>query len=206
MRSIASYQLSRSLLLRPAASLGAAARRSAGRPTARAAGELLPSIADTAAALGGHVHRARQGADASALRELPPGRRPAAPGRLRAACISRRSSAAPTAWRSSRCAAPICHQEANFDPGRVPGHPDGTSRRARNGVGGQDARRDLHPDQGSGAQRQPHAGGPVHHIGDDTLVGWAWAPGYGRQPAPGTQKIAGALVEAWVKTGAACPN
>jgi hypothetical protein len=46
----------------------------------------------------------------------------------------------------------------------------------------------------------------VEHIGTDNLVGWAWAPGYGRRPAPGTQKEAGALVEAWVKTGAACPN
>jgi hypothetical protein len=45
----------------------------------------------------------------------------------------------------------------------------------------------------------------VHHIGEDTLVGWAWAPGSGRQPAPGTQKKAGALAEAWVKTGAVCP-
>jgi uncharacterized membrane protein len=45
----------------------------------------------------------------------------------------------------------------------------------------------------------------IHHIGEDTLVGWAWAPGYGRAPAPGTQKEAGALVEAWVKTGAICP-
>ena len=36
------------------------------------------------------------------------------------------------------------------------------------------------------------------------MVGWAWAPGYGRQPAPGTQKLAGALVEAWVNTGSAC--
>ena len=45
----------------------------------------------------------------------------------------------------------------------------------------------------------------IHHIGEDTLVGWAWAPGAGRSPAPGTQKQAGALVEAWVKTGAACP-
>ena len=37
------------------------------------------------------------------------------------------------------------------------------------------------------------------------LVGWAWAPGFGRAPAPGTQQQAGALVEAWIKTGAACP-
>ena len=46
----------------------------------------------------------------------------------------------------------------------------------------------------------------VEHIGEDHLVGWAWAPGYGRQPVPGTQKQAGALVEAWVKTGAECPK
>jgi len=46
----------------------------------------------------------------------------------------------------------------------------------------------------------------IEHIGEDHLVGWAWAPGYGRQPAPGTQKQAGALVEAWVKTRAECPH
>ena len=45
----------------------------------------------------------------------------------------------------------------------------------------------------------------VHHIGTDSLVGWAWAPGSGRTPAPGTQQIAGALADAWVKTGAVCP-
>jgi hypothetical protein len=37
-------------------------------------------------------------------------------------------------------------------------------------------------------------------------VQWAWAPGYPRRPAPGTQAQAGALAEAWVKTGAACPH
>jgi hypothetical protein len=46
----------------------------------------------------------------------------------------------------------------------------------------------------------------VHHIGEDTLVGWGWAPGYGRQPAPGTQAEAGALAEEWVQTGAECPK
>jgi hypothetical protein len=46
----------------------------------------------------------------------------------------------------------------------------------------------------------------VEHIGADHLVGWAWAPGSGRKSAPGTQKEAGALVEAWIKTGAACPS
>jgi hypothetical protein len=46
----------------------------------------------------------------------------------------------------------------------------------------------------------------VHHIGTDSLVGWAWAPGYGRRPALGTQEETGALAEAWVRSGAACPN
>ncbi len=46
----------------------------------------------------------------------------------------------------------------------------------------------------------------VEHIGEDHLVGWAWAPGPGRKPAPGTQKEAGALVAAWVESGAACPK
>ena len=46
----------------------------------------------------------------------------------------------------------------------------------------------------------------IEHIREEPLVSWAWAPGYGRQPAPGTQKEAGDLVEAWVKTGAVCPE
>ena len=46
----------------------------------------------------------------------------------------------------------------------------------------------------------------IKHIGTNSLVGWAWSPGYGRSPAPGTQAGAGALVAAWVKTGAACPK
>lgn len=45
-----------------------------------------------------------------------------------------------------------------------------------------------------------------HHMGTDTLVGWAWNPGSGRTPAPGTQKQFGALVDAWIASGAACPQ
>jgi hypothetical protein len=33
----------------------------------------------------------------------------------------------------------------------------------------------------------------TENVGEDRLVGWAWAPGSGRKPAPGTQKEAGAL-------------
>ena len=43
------------------------------------------------------------------------------------------------------------------------------------------------------------------HMASDTLVGWAWHPGAGRRPAPGTQQRFGAIVAAWIDTGAACP-
>ena len=45
----------------------------------------------------------------------------------------------------------------------------------------------------------------VDHSTNDELVAWCWSPGHERQPAPGTQKQFGALVAAWVETGAQCP-
>jgi hypothetical protein len=46
----------------------------------------------------------------------------------------------------------------------------------------------------------------VHeHVATDPLVGWAWHPGEGRVPAPGTQAQFGALIRAWISTGARCP-
>jgi hypothetical protein len=103
-----------------------------------------------------------------------------------------------------RCS--ICHQQANFDPGRVPGHPEwhlAPREMAWEGKTlGEICAQIKDPARNGGRSLEQL----VHHIGTDTLVGWAWAPGFGRQPAPGTQKQAGALVEAWVKTGAACPT
>lgn len=47
----------------------------------------------------------------------------------------------------------------------------------------------------------------VHkHVSTDHLVAWAWHPGDGRQPAPGTQELFGALLKAWIATGAVCPQ
>ncbi|MDR4308416.1 Isoquinoline 1-oxidoreductase subunit [Chelatococcus sambhunathii] len=44
------------------------------------------------------------------------------------------------------------------------------------------------------------------HMSEDHLVGWAWHPGEGRRPAPGTQQAFGALISAWIETGAECPS
>lgn len=46
----------------------------------------------------------------------------------------------------------------------------------------------------------------VRHLDEDSLVGWAWEPGAGREPAPGTQEELGELARAWVEAGAACPE
>jgi len=46
----------------------------------------------------------------------------------------------------------------------------------------------------------------VDHSAHDKLVAWGWSPGHDREPAPGTQEQLGALVAAWVQSGAACPK
>jgi hypothetical protein len=43
------------------------------------------------------------------------------------------------------------------------------------------------------------------HIAKDDLVAWGWNPGAGREPAPGSQEIAGQLAKAWIDSGAECP-
>jgi hypothetical protein len=103
-----------------------------------------------------------------------------------------------------RCS--ICHQQANFDPGLVPGHPEwhlAPREMAWEGKTlGEICEQIKDRDRNGGRSLEEL----IQHIGTDSLVGWAWAPGFGRQPAPGTQQQARELVEAWVKTGAACPN
>ncbi len=43
------------------------------------------------------------------------------------------------------------------------------------------------------------------HLASDDLVAWAWQPGEGRDPAPGSQDMLGKLIQAWIDTGAVCP-
>jgi hypothetical protein len=118
----------------------------------------------------------------------------------------------PPVWRGAdgyglpamRC--PICHGKANFDPAGVPGNPIwhlaplemAWERKTLAQICAQIK------DPARNGNRSLEA--LIEHIGEEPLVSWAWAPGYGRQPAPGTQKQAAELVEAWVKTGAECPN
>jgi hypothetical protein len=104
---------------------------------------------------------------------------------------------------SMRCA--TCHQGSNFDAAGVPGNPHwhlAPREMAWQGKTlGEICAQIKDPARNGGRSLQQI----LTHMATDTLVGWAWAPGFGRQPAPGTQKELGALIDAWVKTGAACP-
>jgi hypothetical protein len=103
-----------------------------------------------------------------------------------------------------RC--PICHQAGNFEPAGVPGNPIWHLAPREMGWEGKTLGEICTQIKDAARNGNRSLEALVEHIGTDHLVGWAWAPGGKRTPAPGTQKEAGALVEAWVQTGAICPN
>jgi len=99
-----------------------------------------------------------------------------------------------------------CHQGANFEPGRIPGHPEwhlAPREMAWEGKTVPQICEQIKDPKRNGNRTLKEL---IDHIGKDTLVGWAWHPGHGRAPAPGTQQQAGALIEAWVSSGATCPQ
>ena len=98
-----------------------------------------------------------------------------------------------------------CHGPANFDPGRVPGHPTWHIAPIEMAWGGKSLREiceQIKDPKRNGGKSMEQL---VEHMAEDTLVGWGWAPGSEREPAPGTQKEFGALIRAWVESGASCP-
>ena len=99
-----------------------------------------------------------------------------------------------------------CHQDHNLELSRVPGAPEWhLAPRQMAWVG-------RSPSQICEQMKDPKRNGGrtleqiVDHSAHDKLVAWGWSPGHGREPAPGTQEQLGALVAAWVQSGAACPK
>lgn len=102
-----------------------------------------------------------------------------------------------------RCLA--CHAATNFDAGETPGQHGWHMPPAVVGWGAlalpEICAQILDPQR-----RGLPPADLVQHLGNDPLVAWAWSPGEGREPAPGTHETFVALVKAWVETGAACPS
>ncbi|MBX9588596.1 MAG: Isoquinoline 1-oxidoreductase subunit [Hyphomonadaceae bacterium] len=98
-----------------------------------------------------------------------------------------------------------CHGRANFDPARVPGDPHwhlapismAWEGKSLGSICNQlkDPRRNGNRDVAA----------ILKHVLTDSLVRWAWDPGPGRTPAPGSNAEFGALLQAWADTGAHCP-
>ncbi len=99
-----------------------------------------------------------------------------------------------------------CHGDKNFDPAGVPGDPNwhlAPLEMAWESKSLGEICQQIKDPERNGGKTMPEI---IEHMAHDSLVGWAWAPGAGREPAPGTQKSFGKLIAVWVETGAACPD
>lgn len=99
-----------------------------------------------------------------------------------------------------------CHHAANFNAAGVPGHPKWHLAPEEMAWQGKSLGAICEQIKDRKRNGNLDLGALIKHMGEDDLVGWAWSPGPGRTPAPGTQKQFGALIKAWVDAGATCPK
>lgn len=99
-----------------------------------------------------------------------------------------------------------CHQDHNVELARIPGAPGWHLAPVEMAWLGRSAGaicEQIKDPKRNGGKTLAQ----IHdHMAHDKLVGWGWAPGDGRTPAPGTQAELGELIAAWIETGAACPE
>jgi hypothetical protein len=99
-----------------------------------------------------------------------------------------------------------CHREANFDPAGVPGHPEWHIAPLSMAWQGKTLGQICTQVKDKNRNGNRDMAALIHHMSEDSLVGWAWHPGDNRPPAPGTQAEFGALIKAWADSGAHCPS
>jgi hypothetical protein len=103
-----------------------------------------------------------------------------------------------------RCA--TCHHTSNFDAAHVPGHPEWHLAPATMAWQGRSLGEICAQIKDRARNGNRDMAALVHHLAEDSLVGWAWSPGAGRDPAPGSQPQFGELMKAWEAAGADCPG
>lgn len=98
-----------------------------------------------------------------------------------------------------------CHSSTNIEHARLPGHAEwalAPAAMAWHEVPLAEICAQLKDAKRNGGKTLAE----IHrHMAHDTLVGWGWNPGRGREKAPGTQAAFGELIAAWIETGAHCP-
>lgn len=100
-----------------------------------------------------------------------------------------------------------CHQDRNLDHARVPGAPDwhvAPREMAWVGKSPREICEQIKDPKRNGGRSLAQI--VEHNARDKNLVAWGWAPGSDREPAPGSQEQFGAIVAAWVESGAECPR
>lgn len=98
-----------------------------------------------------------------------------------------------------------CHGKQNFDPAGVPGDGHWALAPASMAWEGKTVGQICEQLKDLNRNGSRDLAALIKHVTTDTLVLWAWNPGKGRQPAPGTAAEFGALMQAWADSGAACP-
>lgn len=98
-----------------------------------------------------------------------------------------------------------CHGAKNYDPAQVPGDPHWALAPASMAWEGKSLGQICAQLKDPARNGNRDLAALVKHVTTDSLVLWGWDPGAGREPAPGTSAQFGALMQAWVDTGAACP-
>ena len=99
-----------------------------------------------------------------------------------------------------------CHQPHNLELARVPGAPEWHIAPPEMTWEGRSPRQVCEQIKDPARNGGKSLAEIVEHNSHDALVAWGWAPGSGREPAPGSQAEFGALTRAWVDTGAECPE
>ncbi len=77
-----------------------------------------------------------------------------------------------------------CHGPANFDPARVPGHPEWHLAPLAMAWEGRSLGQICEQIKDRARNGDRDMAALLHHLGEDTLVGWAWTPGFGRRLHP----------------------
>jgi hypothetical protein len=99
-----------------------------------------------------------------------------------------------------------CHHDNNFDPAGIPGNDHWHLAPASMTWEGRSLGQICEQLKDPARNGNRDVAAIAEHVISDTLVKWAWSPGAGRTPAPGTNAEFGELLRAWAETGAQCPK
>jgi hypothetical protein len=98
-----------------------------------------------------------------------------------------------------------CHGNANYDPAQVPGDPHWHLAPASMSLEGRSIGQICEQIKDPARNGNRDVPAILRHVAEDSLILWAWSPGAGRTPAPGTNAEFSALLRAWAEAGAHCP-